>query len=187
MFLSVIFLLKKRNFLSFLSFELLWERLPKHTPVLRRFLLIDFQWLDFKKLMQFCPTAEGWGAHTVGSALHLSLVTIRTFSCCCHLPSSKRGKNRIFWFPLIWASLKSHWKFYHRLWEQQRRCPMQGPGGNLGTTYSFYQLDQNRSSIGNNCLSHPSETKYHSGMGSLSNRDLLSNGSRGETRQRSAW
>lgn len=141
MFPGVIFLLKKRNFLSFLSFELLWERLPKHTPVLRRFLLIDFQWLDFKKLMQFCPTAERRGrapwAQRYLSASLLNLVTIRTFSHCCHLPSSKRGKKRIFWSPLIWASLKSHWKFYHRLWERRRRCPVQGLGGNSGTTAPF--------------------------------------------------
>lgn len=105
MFLSVIFLLKKRNFLSFLSFELLWEQLPKHTPVLRRFLLIDFQWLDFKKLMQFCPTAERRGrapwVQRYLSASLLNLVTIRTFSRCCHLPSSKRGKKEfsgLLWF-----------------------------------------------------------------------------------------
>ena len=57
---------------------------------------------------------------------------------------------------------------------------MQGLGGNSGTTAPFYQLYQNRRSVENNCLPHTSETKFHSKMGSLKTRDLLSNGSREE-------
>lgn len=176
MFLSVIFLLKKRNFLSFLSFELLWERLPKHTPVLRRFLLIDFQWLDFKKLMQFCPAAERRGAHTVGSALHLSLspqpCDNQNLFSLWPFSRFKEGRKRIFWSPLIWASLKSHWKIYHRLWEQRQRCPMSGLGGNLGTTAPFINFTKIEASKTTVYLTFLKQNN-HSRMGSLSNRDFF--------------